>query len=88
MPISMLLQATTATGREQLLIAQAAGYARVVSELPDKIRAIRAAAAALVEGAVPCALIGGLAVGIRSGVRDQGDIALLEGDVPEPNEGW
>jgi hypothetical protein len=29
-----------------------------------------------------------VALRFRSGVRDQGDIALLEGDVPEPNEGW
>jgi hypothetical protein len=68
MPISTFRQAAIATGREQLLIARAAADGGVVSELPDKLGAIRAAAAALVGGGVPYALFGGLAVGIRSGV--------------------
>ncbi len=54
--------------REHLLIAVARGYSPVVGELPSKLDAIRAAVAALSAAAIPHALIGGLAVGIRSGV--------------------
>lgn len=39
-----------------------------MTTLPDKLEAIRAATAAFAENRVPYALIGGLAVGIRSGV--------------------
>jgi hypothetical protein len=39
-----------------------------VMQLPDKLAAIRASVAAFEEGGVEYALIGGLAVGIRSGV--------------------
>lgn len=43
-------------------------YAVGVDALPDKLGAIRAAAGVLAAGKVAYALIGGLAVGIRSGV--------------------
>jgi hypothetical protein len=54
--------------REHLLIAAANGYALDVSSLPDKLGAIGAATVALQAAGVAHALIGGLAVGIRSGV--------------------
>lgn len=54
--------------REHLLIAAAKGYAPAVSDLPSKSGAIKAAAHALRSAGIPHALIGGLAVGIRSGV--------------------
>jgi hypothetical protein len=126
--------------REHLLIRGKRGYSGAVSEMPDKVGAIAAAVAAFSESRVPFALIGGLTVGIRSGVPratldvdfavttsadraklaarlaaggfrltgqfahsvnflhesgepvqlafDAADIALLEGDVPERDEGW
>lgn len=145
--------ARRATRREQVLAALAAGCPGDVAELPDKLEALRAATAAFAAAGTDNALIGGLAVGIRSGVpratldvdfalpsgtdrallssrlaahgfrpkgafahglkvvvrddllamkrraaadpgrrrskalRDQADIAL-EGDVPDPDEGW
>lgn len=54
--------------REHLLIAAAKGYAPAVNGLPSKLGAIQAASHALRSGGIPHALIGGLAVGIRSGV--------------------
>jgi hypothetical protein len=57
-----------ATRREQALLAGRAGYPADVADLPDKIGAIQGAAAVLEACGVPYALIGGLAVGIRSGV--------------------
>lgn len=99
-------------------------------ESPDKALALRDATGALDALACPWALIGGVAVGLRSGVpratidtdlavssrvarsvviealvaeerassdpaqrrskalRDQADVALLSGDVPDPDEGW
>jgi Nucleotidyl transferase AbiEii toxin, Type IV TA system len=54
--------------REHLLIAAAKGYRLDVSSLPDKLGAIQAATLALQSAGVAHALIGGLAVGIRSGV--------------------
>ena len=54
--------------RDRLLISAASGYATPVSELPDKLSAIAEAVHALSSAGVPYALIGGLAVGIRSGV--------------------
>ena len=118
------------SSREHVLIAGRPGYARRVSALPDKIGAISEAAEVFGELRAPYALIGGLAVGIRSGVpratldvdfavatrvdpqgvarrleargfrrkgefshsmnfeHASGDIALLEGDVAGPDEGW
>ena len=63
-----LRAAAEATRREQLLRSRQAGYAGEVSELPDKLEAIRASCALFDQHRVPYALIGGLAVGIRSGV--------------------
>jgi hypothetical protein len=60
--------AAAATHREQILLARGTGYAEAVSELPDKLGAIAAAAAVFAENLVDYALIGGLAVGIRTGV--------------------
>jgi hypothetical protein len=54
--------------REHLLIRFAAGYPESVATLPDKLDALRAVARALSGAKVPHALIGGLAVGIRSGI--------------------
>ena len=60
--------ALRATRREQVLAALASGYPGDVAELPDKLEAIRAATAAFAAAGADYALIGGLAVGIRSGV--------------------
>jgi hypothetical protein len=68
MTISALLQAAAATEREQRLAAAASGCAGGVPVLPDKLAALEAAAAIFSEQGVPYALLGGLAVGIRSGV--------------------
>jgi hypothetical protein len=54
--------------REYLLIAAAAGYPRAVTELPDKLAAVARAVFVFEADDVPYALIGGLAVGVRSGV--------------------
>ena len=53
---------------EHSLIGAVRGYAEPMTGLPSKLGAIRAATRALIAGSVPHALIGGLAVGIRSGV--------------------
>jgi hypothetical protein len=68
MVLRALEQAAAATQREQQLLASRNRYAPPVVDLPDKLGAIQAAAAVFAEYAVPHALIGGLAVGIRSGV--------------------
>jgi hypothetical protein len=57
-----------ATQREQLLLALAGRHAAGVPDLPDKTTAIRDAVATLTAQGAPYALIGGVAVGIRSGV--------------------
>jgi hypothetical protein len=66
-PSDLALAAALAE-REHLLIRAASSYARPVSTLPDKLGALRAAVGALSTAKAPHALIGGLAVGIRSGV--------------------
>jgi hypothetical protein len=63
-----LTVACFASQREHLLIVASAGYARPVAELPDKLAAVLAAVGTFADCGVPYALIGGLAVGIRSGV--------------------
>jgi len=63
-----LRAAASITMREQLLIERAAGYPVPVSTLPDKLGAISVAAEVFRQHRVPYALIGGLAVGVRSGV--------------------
>lgn len=60
-----------ATQREQQISRHregANGYDASINQLPDKLGALRAAIDALHTAKVPYALIGGLAVGIRSGV--------------------
>jgi hypothetical protein len=57
-----------ASQREHLLIRAAAGHTHFMAELPDKLAAIEAATAVLAAQRVPHALIGGVAVGVRSGV--------------------
>lgn len=66
--MSPLEAAQAATAREHLLIAAASGYAHAVDQLPDKLSAIGCMTRVLEEQHVRYALIGGLAVGIRSGV--------------------
>ncbi|HTQ07864.1 MAG TPA: nucleotidyl transferase AbiEii/AbiGii toxin family protein [Polyangiaceae bacterium] len=66
--MSPLHAAAAISLRERILLARRDGYARNMSELPDKLRAIEAAAAVFGEERTPYALIGGLAVGIRSGI--------------------
>ena len=69
MTAAALERIVRATSREQELLARRRdGYAGSVAQLPDKLAAIRAAAAAFHDEGVAYALIGGLAVGIRSGV--------------------
>ncbi len=66
--MSPLHAAAAASLRERILLARRDGYAREVSELPDKLSAIQAAVAVFGAEHVAYALIGGLAVGIRTGV--------------------
>lgn len=54
--------------RHHQLMAAKAGYPRGVSALPDKLSAIRAAVAVFQRHGASYALIGGVAVGVRSGV--------------------
>jgi hypothetical protein len=69
MSASALEQIARLTGREQELLARRGDrYAAEVTQLPDKLAAIRAAAAAFSTEGLAYALIGGLAVGVRSGV--------------------
>jgi hypothetical protein len=56
------------TRREQALGVGRSRYGADVTDLPDKLGAIQAAAAAFLDAGVAYALIGGVAVGIRSGV--------------------
>jgi hypothetical protein len=67
MAISALHASASITRREQVLVARAAGYAEPVEE-PDKLGAIVAAASVFSEAGVAYALIGGLAVGVHSGI--------------------
>lgn len=57
-----------ATQREQLLAARRTDQDVTMSDLPDKLGALAAATRVFVEQRVAYALIGGVAVGIRSGV--------------------
>ena len=57
-----------ASSREQELLSRRSGYHAAVSQLPDKLAAIRAASRAFSEAGIAYALIGGVAVGVRSGV--------------------
>jgi hypothetical protein len=82
-----LVAACFASQRERLLISAAAGYAPGMVRLPDKLAAITAAASVFSEHGIAYALIGGLAVGIRSGVPR----ATLDVDFAVPTHiarGW
>src|SRR5688572_22245311 len=68
MPQRHLVVAAALAEREHVLIRSAVGYPGPVTELPSKLHALRDAARTLTGANVPHALIGGLAVGIRSGV--------------------
>lgn len=71
MSVDTLRATAFATQREQHILRareQGRGYGVGVNQLPDKLGALGAAIAALEATDVPYALIGGLAVGIRSGV--------------------
>jgi hypothetical protein len=68
MATSALELAAAAASREHALFARASGYNSGVPETPDKLSAIRAAVEVFSERNVAYALIGGLAVGIRSGL--------------------
>jgi hypothetical protein len=65
---SVLHAAVRATEREHLLIQGHVGYAGDMSLLPDKLGALAAAVGVFDATGVAYALIGGLAVGVRSGV--------------------
>jgi predicted nucleotidyltransferase len=63
------LQAIAAlSSRHHRLMARSTSYPASVTDLPDKLGAIHAAARIFEAHGVPYALIGGVAVGIRSGV--------------------
>jgi hypothetical protein len=65
---SVLEQAALAAQREQALLARGLRHPRAVAQLPDKLAAIKAATGAFSDQGIAFALIGGLAVGVRSGV--------------------
>jgi hypothetical protein len=64
----ILQAAAAATRREQALLALRTGYAPEEAVLPDKLGALAAAIAVFDGHGIAYALIGGLAVGMRSGV--------------------
>ena len=68
MSTSALHTAAAIAQREHLLIAASNGYGASVTKPPDKLAAIVAVSTALSDEGVRFALIGALAVGIRSGV--------------------
>jgi hypothetical protein len=68
MATSILHTAAALAQRELFLRAREPRYAGGVSQADDKLGAIAEAARVFVEDRIPYALIGGLAVGIRSGV--------------------
>jgi len=65
---AMLQAIAAASTRERVLIAASRGEGREMSDEADKLRALADAVDALEHAAVDYALIGGLAVGIHSGV--------------------
>jgi hypothetical protein len=64
----ILQAAAAATRREQALLARRTGYPPAVAVLPDKLGAVAAAVGLFNGHGIAYALIGGLAVGLRSGV--------------------
>jgi len=65
---SALHDSAAATDRELLIIRRLTRYSPSMPEFPDKLGAIAAATAVFGQHGVPFSLVGGLAVGIRSGV--------------------
>jgi hypothetical protein len=72
MDSSVLRRITDLAGRERQLLAAAqggqVGYPGRVTDVPDQLSALLTAVRGLEAAQVPYALIGGIAVGIRSGV--------------------
>jgi hypothetical protein len=68
MSSSNLHLAAAITEREHVLISGKSGYPASMPVLPDKLGALRAVLGVLAEAKIAHALIGGLAVGIRSGI--------------------
>lgn len=72
MDSAVLERITSLAERERRLLSAAGlgekGYSRDVTEVSDQLAALRAAVGALETAGVPYALIGGIAVGLRSGV--------------------
>jgi hypothetical protein len=68
MATSVLEKAVFAAQREQALRGRSSGYPGAVAPPPDKLAAIKAATEAFLQARIGFALIGGLAVGVRSGV--------------------
>jgi predicted nucleotidyltransferase len=68
MATSILHAVAAITERELVLTAGGARFGSAVSSHPDKLGAIAAAAQVFADHGVAYALIGGLAVGIRSGI--------------------
>jgi Nucleotidyl transferase AbiEii toxin, Type IV TA system len=62
------LHAVAAVTERELLLRRGSRYAGGMPALPDKLSAVEDSVTAFTEHGVPYALIGGLAVGIRSGV--------------------
>ena len=68
MSVSIIHSIAEITRREQLLVGPGLGYRVGVQAQADKLGAIAAASAVFSEMGLAYALIGGLAVGIRSGI--------------------
>jgi predicted nucleotidyltransferase len=80
MSSSALHLAAAITEREHVLLSGRSDYAASMPVLPDKLGALRAVLKVLADVQVPHALIGGLAVGIRSGIPR----ATLDVDIAIP----
>ena len=63
-----LQQVAQATARDRILIAARSGKGAAMEQTPDKVEALVATVAVLDEVRIPYALIGGVAVGVLSGV--------------------
>ena len=68
MSVSLLARLVAPSQRERVLLRAQSSYDGPVEGHPDKLAAIREAVQVFDDGGVDYALIGGLAVGIRSGI--------------------
>jgi predicted nucleotidyltransferase len=68
MPAAKIETIAELSRREWMRITSSRDGASSVAEGPDKLGALRDAVTALANADIPCALIGGVAVGVRSGV--------------------